>query len=623
MHLFNKFQQKNNPKLTINNRFIYVIFITIFLSILLISRLYFLQVVEVEKYATLSKKNQLTIIPHEAKRGVIFDRNGKVLATNSAIYNIDIVPQIAKKTSPIFEKLLELKLISEDEISQFKKNRYLHRPYEAITIKENISEKDAAILSTHLFELPGVYISAKLIRNYPYGEIISHILGYTGLITEKESNNIGGNYLSHQQIGKIGVEKKYEQLLHGELGYEQVEVDAKGRIIKSKDFIPPISGHDLYLTIDIELQKQVYEIMKGYKGAAIVLNAKTGEVLAMVSVPSYDNNVLLSHKKDNKKLINIFNDPNKPMYNRIINGLYPLASPIKPFLAIQGLEQKKITPKYQLFDPGWYKLPNSKHIFRDVSYNVGGHGWIDLHKSIVKSSDTYYYHLASLLGIKSMHAILSKFGFGKSTHIDLWGESIGLVPTKSWKMMAKSEPWYKGDSLLIGIGQGFIQVTPIQMAQATMLMANRGRGYHPHILGKSIDQFGKVQEFEKTPIPQIKLSREIYWQWIHNAMRGVIHQNGGTGWRFGKDAPYISAGKTGTGQIISLHHNVNIDKDNIPDHLKDHSSFIVFAPFNNPEIAVSILIENMPGSASLARQICDAYFTNIGLIKPNKPDITS
>ncbi len=615
MAIFNKLKDTNDKTNLINKRFFYMIIVVILLSTILFTRLYFLQIIEKEKFSTLSKRNQLTVIPFEAKRGLIYDRNGKVLATNYSIYNLEIVPQIAKQSKVILERLRSLKLITEKEIKKFNNNRYKHRPYEPVIIKENLTEKETAILSTYLFELPGIYISAKLVRHYPYPKIMSHILGYTGLIAEKELAYTDSNYLSHEQIGKTGVEKKYEELLHGILGYKQVEVDAKGMIVNTKNFIPPTAGDDVYLTIDIELQKETYEIMKNYKGAAIVLSTKTGEILSMVSVPGYDSNVLIPQSKDHKKLKEIFQNPNKPMYNRAINGLYPLASPIKPFLAIQGLEKKKITPKYQLFDPGWYKLPSSNHIFRDLSYNIGGYGWINLHKSIVKSSDTYYYHLAHLLGINSMHSILTKFGFGKSTKIDLWGESIGLVPNKSWKIITKSQPWYKGDSLLVGIGQGFLQTTPIQLAQATMLMANKGKGYYPHIFDKSIDQFGSIQTFEKKSIPPIKLSKNIYWQWIHNAMRGVIHEKEGTGWRFGKDAPYIAAGKTGTGQIISLHHNDIIDKENIPEHLKDHSSFIVFAPFNNPEIAVAVLIENMPGSALLARRICDAYFSKTGILK--------
>ncbi len=612
MHI--NFQHFSNKKLSNDNfktRIVYSIILIFFLIGFLLFRLFYLQVIESKKFTMLSDRNQLTLIPLEPKRGLIYDRNGKILATNEVSYNLEIIPQIAKNIQNTFAKLKELKFLDDNDIKNYNKIKTYRRPFEPITLKDNISEKESALIATQLHELTGINITARLVRKYPYGIYSSHLVGYTGSINQKEFAVLDkSNYLTSQQIGKVGIEKNHEALLHGQLGYEQVEIDARGHVVNSKNVVNSVAGNDLYLTIDIDLQRKVHDIIQGYKGAAIVVHTKTGEVLSMVSSPSYDPNILLSNNNRQKELQALFKNPKKPLYNRSINGLYPLASPVKPFLALQGLEKKKINRKYQLFDPGWYKLPNSKHLFRDVSYNSGGNGWVNLHKSIVKSSDTYYYHLANLLGIEDIYEILTKFGFGKQTEIDLWNESSGLVPNKSWKLENKSEPWYTGDTLLVGIGQGFLQVTPVQIAQATMLLANKGHGYQLHLLNKYITQAGNVIDNEKISLKPIKLSNNNYWQWIHYAMQGVINEKGGTGWRFGKDANYIAAGKTGTGQIISLHHNENIDKDNIPDHLKDHSSFIAFAPVNDPEIAVIVLIENSQGSSLLTRQICDAYFNS-------------
>ena len=609
MHIWFENTTENTISNTIFNvRAMYSIAIICVLVILLIIRLFYLQVIETKKFSMLSDRNQLTIVPLEPRRGLIYDRNGKILASNDVVYNLEIIPQIAKNIDDTVAKLEKLGFLQQAEVDNFKKIKYHYRPFEPITIKEDISEKESAIIATHLFSLPGVNISAKLIRSYPYNVFASHIVGYTGAITQPEILKLNkNNYLTSQKIGKTGLEKNYEYLLHGNLGYKQLEVDARGRVVNEKRVTNAIAGNDLYLTIDIDLQEKVYAVMQGHKGSAIVVNNKTGEILAMASMPSYDPNIMIS-KRDNKAITKLFKNPNKPLYNRSINGLYPLASLIKPFLALQGLEKKKISRKYQIFDPGWYKLPNSKHLFRDVAYAKGGNGWVDLHKSIVKSSDTYYYHLANMLGINNLHAILTKFGFGKKTKVDLWNESSGLVPNKAWKLKHKSEPWYTGDTILVGIGQGFIQVTPIQIAQATMLLANKGRGHQLHVLDKYISQDSTIHDNKKIALDKIKLSNEKYWQWVHQPMRGVISERGGTGWRFGKDTNYIAAGKTGTAQIISLHHNKNIDKNNIPDHLKDHSSFIAFAPANNPEIAVIVIIENAQGSSLLARKICDAYF---------------
>lgn len=605
----------NTQKKVFKKRCFNIIIAVMLLALLLLARLFFLQIIENSKFSTLSKRNQLTILPLDASRGLIFDRNGKILAENSVIYDIQLIPQLTKNISQTLQKLLDHNFISKEDIEIFNKTLYQHKHFEKISVRADINENIAARLAAQMFQFPGVSIGAKLIRQYPYGEYSAHIVGYTGLISQNELNSKDGNYLAHYYIGKSGIEKYYESFLHGKIGYEQVEVDAKGRIVQTKESQQPIRGKNLYLSIDIDLQKKVYDIMKDYKGAAILIDTKTGEILAMVSTPSYDPNHLITN--NTKKLKKIFSSSNNPMYNRAINGLYPLASPVKPFLALQGLEKKKISETYQIYDPGWYKLPNSKHIFRDVTYHLGGNGWVNLHKSLVRSSDTYYYHLASMLGIKDMHDILTSFGFGRYTDIDIYSESKGLVPTKSWKLENKSEPWYKGDSLLIGIGQGFMQVTPIQIAKATMLLANKGTGFTPHMLIKDVDHLGNTNPTPLKPLRKIKLSKANYWKLVHDGMKGVIYEKGGTGWRFGKDASYTVAGKTGTGQIISLHHNENIDKDNIPDHLKDHSSFIAFAPFTNPEIALAVLIENTPGSSSIAREILDVYFSQKSTFSTN------
>lgn len=596
-----------------------LIIIVIIASSLLIARLFFLQIVENKKFAKMSEKNQLTFIPHEASRGIIFDRNNKILAYNLPIYQLQLIPQLAKKPKEILQKLLNLNIITNDDINNYHKKSYLYRPYEPITIKENISEVTAAIIAENTYQLSGVIIGAKLIRKYPYGKYTAHIVGHTGLMSKHEQQLLQGNYLTNQHVGKNGIEKYYEKLLHGELGYRQVEINARGKIIRERYYQSPQRGNDLTLTIDIDLQQAIYEMLADYKACAIVAHAKTGEILAMVNTPNYDANIMIDG--NSKQITKINNDPKKPIFDRAVQGLYPLASIIKPFIALHGLEKKKINSKYEIFCRGWYELEGSKHIFRDISFDAGGNGWVNLHKSLVSSSDTYYYHLAGMLGIQEIHNILTKFGFGNKTNIDLPREKSGLVPTKQWKLTNKGEPWYKGDTLLTGIGQGFLQVTPIQMLQATILLANKGTGARPHLLKSYLDNNYDTQNIPLTTLEPIKLSNHKYWQMVHKGMQGVIMEPGGTGWRFGKDAPYSAAGKTGTAQIISLHHNSKIDKNNIPEHLKDHSYFVAFAPIKEPEIVVVVLLENTSGAPIIARKIMDLYFANPQIINNTNKNI--
>lgn len=577
--------------------------------VVLLSRLVYLQVIQQHKFFALSEKNKLAIVPLEPKRGLIYDRNGVLLATNKTVHSLEIVPQIAKDPTGLAKQLRELNLINDQELATYQQQRKYYKPFESVLIKDNLTDTELANIATQMVSLPGLKIKAKLVRQYPYLEVGAHLLGYTGTITKDLYDAANGYYLTHQHVGKAGIEHFYEKLLRGKLGYEQLEVDAKGKVVGKQATIAPTAGMDIYLSIDIELQHQVTKIMQNHRGAAIVLNSQTAEVIALVSMPSFNPNTLVPNG-NNQDLQSILKQQHQPLFNRAINGLYPLASPVKPFLALYGLEKQLITQNYQVFDPGWYKLPGSKHIFRDITYNKGGNGWVNLHNSIVKSSDTYYYHLANMLGIDNIHHILTSFNFGKKTDIDLTGEATGLVPNRQWKLRQKQERWYHGDSLLVGIGQGFLQVTPMQMAVATMLLANKGNGYRPHILSKAITADGTIVEHTPVKLPAVKLSKANYWQWVHNAMRGVIHEAKGTGWRFGKDAAYTAAGKTGTAQVISLHHNANVDKHNIPEHLRDHSSFISFAPFSRPEVIVIVLVENNIGSAKLAREILDAYFHN-------------
>lgn len=588
--------------------------LVIILVVLLLSRLFYLQVVQHDRYKTLSNNNQLDLIPIKPDRGLVYDRNGVLLADNIPVFSLEITKSRVKKLDETIRRLRQLIDISDDEVAAYKRLVKQHRPFQAVPLKLKLSEAERAKFGVNQYLFPGVDVKARLIRHYPYSNMMSHVLGYVGRINEKELKRVDPvNYSASNFIGKIGLERYYEKVLHGTVGYERVEVDATGRIIRTMARTPPIAGNNLHLTIDLGLQMRITKAMAGHRGAVVAIDPQTGDVLAMVSTPSYDPNLFVRgiSSKDFKAL---HDSPEQPLYNRAIRGQYPLASTIKPFLILEGLDSGSIDRRFRIRDPGYYKLPNSRHIYRD--WKRGGHGTVDARRAIVVSCDTFFYRLSRRMGITRIDSILTRFGFGIATGIDLKEELSGLVPSPAWKLQHKGASWYPGDTLVSGIGQGFMLTTPLQLAHATASLAMKGQRERPHLLLKQVAP-GKIKiPYQTTPLFPVVLKDDSHWDYVIDAMRAVIRERGGTGYRYGRNAPYPVAAKTGTGQVFSAKFHAPFEDKDLPERLRDHSLFIAFAPIEKPRIALAVVVENSKIASNIARITTDYYLVKRHEKKP-------
>lgn len=583
----------------------------IVLSSALILRLAYLQLSEFKRYKTLSLKNQMSIIPIAPPRGIILDKNGVVLAENIPVYALEIIPERISAIQQTLKKLQALlPSITEEDIDNFNRARRQNHSFVPIPFKLKLSQEEVAIFASNQYQFPGVSIKARLMRYYPLGEVTAHLLGYVGRINLQELRQVDPtNYRATNFIGKSGIEKFYEAILHGEVGYQEIETDASGRTIRVLNKQNPVSGEKLYLTIDTRLQQVAYEAMKDKRGALVVLSTEGGDILAMVSSPSFDPNAFVNGiaAHDYNKLAAA---ADRPLYNRAVRGLYPPASTIKPFMGIVGLEKGAVDTHFSIYDPGWFRLPGVSHPYRD--WKKTGHGYISLKRAITVSCDTYFYQLGHKIGITAMKDLLSQFGFGQLTQVDLSEEAAGLLPNKHWKRQAKGLPWYPGDTVITAIGQGFTLVSPLQLANATASLSQKGRRFRPHFLKKSI-QSDKGQTHEYQPLEEypLQLKHNNYWTVVREAMREVITSNEGTGYRFGRTAPYSVALKTGTAQVFGgkqYEKTRKLKHEEIPEYLRDHSLIIAFAPVEKPEIAVAVVVENDFAASNVARKLLDAYF---------------
>jgi penicillin-binding protein 2 len=583
-------------------RTLIVIIVIALLSFVLIGRLFYLQILQNKTYQTLSQQNQLNVVPLEPKRGLIYDRNGILLAENIPVFSLEIIPNKVPELKETLAELATVISISPAEISLFRKQKKHRRRFESIPLRLKLTEEEVARFSVEQYRFPGVIVRAQLIRHYPLGANFVPVLGYISRISEKEMEKLDPvNYSASRYIGKLGVEKFYEEELHGKVGYEQAETDATGRIVRVLKRTPPTPGTNLQLSIDSRLQQIAQAAMGENTGAVVAIQPSTGQILALVSNPVYDPNLFVAgiRSKDFKQLQQ---DPNKPLYNRAIRGQYPPGSTIKPFLALQGLSLNLITPTSGLFDPGYYQLKNSSHSYRD--WLRGGHGWVDLTKAIRESCDIYFYTLASKMGIQHLYNALQKFGLGARTGIDSNEELAGLLPSPEWKKRVQGTAWYPGDTVISGIGQGFMLTTPLQLASATAILSQRGQGMKPSFLLRKQTGNGAWIDEKPTPLPPVKFS-DTAWDAVIDAMEEVI--SAGTGKKyFGKNTPYTVAGKTGTAQVFSLKQQ-KYDASKLPKHLHDHTWFIAFAPVENPHIAVAVILEHSKGAGDVARKIIDSY----------------
>jgi len=604
----------------INRRCISTLVIMVILVLLLIARLVWLQLINHNHFTTLSQKNWLDLVPLEPTRGLIYDRNGLLLAENIPVYSLDIIPNKISNMPKTLADIARIVPLSDDDIAQFHRELKQHRRFDEVTLKLRLSEEEVARFSENQYRLPGVRVKAHLIRHYPFVNSLSHVLGYVGRINIDELKEIDTtNYSASNYIGKLGIEKFYEDELHGTVGYEQAENDASGQALRVLNQIKPVPGKNLYLTLDTKLQAEVEKALAGHRGAVVAIQPATGQILAMVSEPSYDPNLFVAGI-NNKDFQALQESPDRPLYNRALRGLYPYGSTIKPFIAVGGLDLGVITPNYAISDPGWYKLPTSSHIFHD--HKRGGHGTVNLFRAVIVSCDTYFFDLAHRLGIQRLDNVLQKFGFGQLTGVDLDEELPGVLASPAWKRKVKGVSWYEGDTLNSGIGQGFMQVTALQLATGVAIIANHGKRFIPHLLlaeqtpGQSLEMQASTQH------DPVKLDNPANWNIVINAMVGVIMAPGGTGYHFGK-ALYSVAAKTGTAQNHSIKvYNSNIDHEDqsaLPEKLRDNSLFIAFAPVDKPKIAIAVIVENDLGAPQIARQILDYYLLGPPLVLPIAP----
>jgi penicillin-binding protein 2 len=579
---------------------------------LLASRFYFLQVIQHDHYHTLAENNRMSIVPVVPNRGLILDRAGLVMANNFSAYTLEINPGKVENLEATIDQLSTVVEISPRDRKRFKKLREDSHRFESLPIKTRLTEIEVARFAANRFRFPGVEINARLFRNYPQGISASHVVGYIGRINDNDLDKLEAedklpNYRGSDHLGKIGLEESYEDELHGRTGFEQVEIDAGGRAIRSLSREEPAAGNNLILSLDLKLQQIAEKAFGQYRGALVAIDPKTGEVLASVSQPGFDPNLFVDGiDQVHWDAYNTSED--KPLNNRTIRGVYPPGSTIKPFMALAGLYYGKRTPATTIFDPGYYTLAGSSHQYR--CWKSGGHGAVDMKKSVVISCDTYYYGLANELGIDRMHEFLSRFGFGQKTGIDVKDEISGNLPSREWKQRRFKQVWYPGETVISGIGQGYTLVTPMQLAHATAIIAGNGISIPPHFV-KAIQnsKTGEVKPIEypkEQPFPfkpeDLALVRE--------AMVAVT-QPGGTAARAAQGAPYAFGGKTGTAQVRSMKQGEKYNEKTVEERYRDHALFIAYAPANDPTIAIGMIVENggHGGStaAPIARQVLDYH----------------
>ena len=585
-----------------------VVFMLVLLLILL-SRLFYLQVIRQSEFNTMADKNRISVVPIVPNRGLIQDRNGVVLAQNYSGYTLEISPtKLTADLETTINELSTLVDIQPKDRKRFKKLLTESHTSNSYPIRSRLSEAEVARFATQQFRFPGVEIKARLFREYPYRERTSHLIGYVGRINDKdfeqlEASGIGANYRGSDYIGKIGIEQSYEQQLHGTTGFEDVEVDAGGRGVRVLSRTAPKSGNTLTLTMDIKLQEIAEQAFGNYRGALVAIDPNNGEVLAFVSKPGYDPNLFVDGiDTDTWDVLN--NSPDVPLNNRALRGQYPPGSTIKPFMAMAGLDSGTRTAAYSINDPGYFTLPGNRHQYRD--WKTGGHGSVDMFKAIVISCDTYFYGLATDMGIDTIHDYLEEFGFGKKTGLDMEGESAGLLPSPDWKKRRFNQIWYPGDTVSVGIGQGYTLVTPMQLAYATAVLANNGVGYRPHLV-KQLQADGS----DKVVPAEINLQLQpAHLDLIKRAMTAVTLP-GGTAAFAGSGAAYSFAGKTGTAQVIGIKQGEKYNAKDIDERHRDHAWFIAFAPADKPRIALAVLAENAGHggtiSAPIARKVIDYY----------------
>ena len=581
------------------NRIVAAFVVIILLTSGLIVRLIYLQIVGHEHYSSLAKDNSIKIVPLVPTRGIIYDRNGKVLAENMPSYSLELIPEQISNMDETLLRLQKLLDIPDEKMEQYQKLRKRQKRFVSTPLLLSMNDEELAKFAVVRPYFQGVDIHTQLVRHYPYSDLAAHVIGYVGRINEAEIKELPlAEYRGSTHVGKLGIESSYENELHGKTGYAEIETNVQARLLNTLNEVTPTPGTNLYLTLDIDLQKTAYDALGTFNGAVVAIDIKTGGVLTFVSRPGFDPNPFVVGIA-NEAYQALQASENQPLYNRALRGLYPPGSTIKPFIALAGLEYEAIRPQQKLSCPGYYQLPGVSHRYRD--WKKGGHGAVDLSRAITESCDVYFYRLASILGIDRMHSFLQKMGFGEKSGIDLIGEKAGLLPSREWKQDKKNQAWYPGETLITGIGQGYHQVTPLQLARATATLANKGKVVTPFLVDKMVS----VQDTRPGPtLPNITLPLNLdNVNKVIEGMINVVHSEHGTAKGINTNIDYQIAGKTGTAQVLGIKQNAKYNENAIDFKFRDHALFIAFAPAADPKIAIAVVVENGGHGGSVAAPI--------------------
>ncbi|EJN39910.1 penicillin-binding protein 2 [Pseudomonas sp. NPDC089395] len=600
----------------VRNRVVVGAVAIVLLICVLIARLYYLQIIQYDYHSTLSENNRVHVQPIPPTRGLIFDRNGVIIADNRPSFSLSMTRERAGNWQEVLDNIVEVLELTPDDRALFEKRmRQGRRPFEPVPILFELTEEQIARVAVNQFRLPGVEVVAQLVRHYPQGAHFAHSVGYVGRINEKELKTLDPvNYSGTHHIGKTGIERFYEDDLHGQVGYEEVETNARGRVLRVLKRTDPKPGKDIVLSLDIKLQEAAEAALGGRRGAVVALDPRTGEVLAMVSQPSFDPNLFVTGISF-KAYAELRDSIDRPLFNRVLRGLYPPGSTIKPAVAIAGLDSGVVNAGSRVFDPGYYQLPNYDHKYRN--WNRSGDGWVDLDTAIMRSNDTYFYDLAHKMGIDRLSTYMNKFGIGQKVALDMFEESPGLMPSREWKRATRRQAWFPGETLILGIGQGYMQATPLQLAQATALIANKGVWNRPH-LAKTIEGQPPV---DPNPMEDIVLRDKSDWAKVTHGMEQVMHNARGTARKAAAGSQYRIAGKSGTAQVVAIKQGEKYDRNKLQERHRDHALFVAFAPADAPKIVVSVMVENGESGSGVAapvvRQIMDAWLLDEnGRLKP-------
>ncbi|MDD4864619.1 MAG: penicillin-binding protein 2 [Alishewanella agri] len=580
----------------------------------IIINMYHLQVKSYQVYQTRSEGNRIKVVPLAPNRGLITDRNGILLAENRPVFSLELVPEQVEDMTATLAELASLISISEEQQQSFLKEVRQQRRFNSIALKEQLNDEEVAIIAVNQHRFPGVTVEARLSRHYPFGNLFTHALGYIGRINANDLKRLEdsdqlANYAATRDIGKIGLERYYETELHGTMGYQEVEVNNRGRLIRVLRSVPAQSGKNIQLNLDVGLQLTAQQILLDKRGAIVAMDPRDGAVLAFYSNPSYDPNLFV-HGISSSNYNELLNSPDRPLINRVTQGIYPPASTIKPHLALLGLETNTITPSTRIWDPGFFQLPGVEHRYRD--WKRWGHGWVDVYSAIVESCDTFFYDMGVKLGIDRISDYMQKLGFGEKSGIDILEESNTNMPSRGWKRARHNQPWYHGDTVAVSIGQGYWTSSPMQLLTTTAVLLNDGLRPTPH-MAKTLTNDAGSEQVSTALQPTVNVVNTRNWQVIRDAMLQTVNTPKGTAFNAFRNASYTSGGKTGTAQLVSIAQDAKYDANALDERLRDNAMYVGYAPAENPSIIIAVTVENIGGGGStaapIARQMLDYYFS--------------